>query len=57
MGSGDVYKRQDKLQSERYQLVQSAHGKGVRISEICEATGLSRPGVYRILSLEEALLS
>lgn len=52
-----VEKQLDKLQSERYQLVQSAHGKGVRISEICEATGFSRPGVYRILSLEEALLS
>ncbi|ALE19327.1 helix-turn-helix domain-containing protein [Lawsonella clevelandensis] len=49
-----VEKQLDKLQNERYQLVQSAHEKGVRISEICEATGLSRPGVYRILSLEAA---
>lgn len=46
-----VEKQLDKLQNERYQLVQSAHEKGVRISKICEATGLSRPGVYRILSL------
>lgn len=52
-----VEKQLDKLQNERYQLVQSAHGQGVRISEICEATGLSRPGVYRILSLEAASLS
>lgn len=52
-----VEKQLDKLQNERYQLVQSAHGQGVRISEICEATGLSRPGVYCILSLEAASLS
>lgn len=52
-----VEKQLDKLQNERYRLVQSAHSTGVRISEICEATGLSRLGVYRILSLGSNALS
>lgn len=42
----------ERMTEERREAIRAAHSEGIRISTICEATGLTRTAIYKMLETD-----